>query len=107
MERLIGEGAVRTVKKPSQIKKHLLTMQSSMLFSKECLLNHEAENDIDKSIDQDNYQMKEHQSSWIRNSCLSKEIDAKLDIPIDLDTKSEDSNVTYVMMDNCTVKLSM
>ncbi|XP_046833387.1 zinc finger protein 652-like isoform X1 [Vespa crabro] len=106
VERLIGEGAVRTVKKPSQIKKHLLTMQSSMLFSKECLLNHEAENDIDKTIVQDNYQIKEHQSSWIRNSCLSKEIDAKLDVPIDMDAKSEDSNVTYVMMDNCTVKLA-
>ncbi|KAL2747360.1 zinc finger protein 652-like [Vespula maculifrons] len=105
VERLIGEGAVRTVKKPSQIKKHLLTMQSSMLFSKECLLNHEAENDIGKNIVQDNYQIKEHQSSWIRNSCLSKEIDAKLDVPIDMNAKSEDSNVTYVMMDNCAVKL--
>ncbi|KAF7387515.1 hypothetical protein HZH68_013192 [Vespula germanica] len=105
VERLIGEGAVRTVKKPSQIKKHLLTMQSSMLFSKECLLNHEAENDIGKNIVQDNYQIKEHQSPWIRNSCLSKEIDTKLDVSINMNVKSEDSSVTYVMMDNCAMKL--
>lgn len=35
MERLIGEGAVRTVKKPTQMKKRLLTTQSSVFLQKE------------------------------------------------------------------------
>ncbi|KAK2589331.1 hypothetical protein KPH14_007879 [Odynerus spinipes] len=105
VERLIGEGAVRTVKKPSQIKKHLLTMQSSMLFSKECLLNHESENDVDKGISEDNYQVKEHQPTWFKNTYLSKEDDSRFDVSMDTDTKSEGSDVAYVMMDNCSVEL--
>ncbi|EFN77786.1 hypothetical protein EAI_15017 [Harpegnathos saltator] len=35
VERLIGEGAVRTVKKPTQMKKRLLTTQSSVFLQKE------------------------------------------------------------------------
>lgn len=35
VERLIGEGAVRTVKKPTHMKKRLLTTQSSVLLQKE------------------------------------------------------------------------
>lgn len=34
VERLIGEGAVKTVKKPTQIKKQLLTTQSPIFFAK-------------------------------------------------------------------------
>ncbi|KAI4485587.1 hypothetical protein M0802_012709 [Mischocyttarus mexicanus] len=105
VERLIDEGAVRMVKKPSQIKKHLLTTQSSVLFSKECSLNHEAEDDFDKDIVQDDYEVKEHQTSWIKRSCLSKKNETKLDVSLNMDSKSEDSNVTYVMMDNCTMML--
>lgn len=104
VERLIGEGAVRTVKKPSQIKKHLLTMQSSMLFSKECILNQESENYIDKRMSDNNYQIKEHQPAWIKSSYLSKEEDIRFDVPI-TDIKSENSDVAYVMMDNCSVEL--
>lgn len=35
MERLIGEGAVRTVKKPSQMKKRVFTAQPPMFYRKE------------------------------------------------------------------------
>ncbi|XP_014610589.1 PREDICTED: myoneurin isoform X1 [Polistes canadensis] len=105
VERLIGEGAVRTVKKPSQIKKHLLTTQSSVLLSKECLLNQEAEDDIAKDIVHDNYQIKGDQTPWIKRSCLSKKNDAKHDVSLNMDFKSEDSNVTYVTMDDCTMML--
>ncbi|XP_015187480.1 PREDICTED: myoneurin-like [Polistes dominula] len=102
VERLIGEGAVNVVKKPSQIKKHLLTPQSSVLLPKECLMNQE-EDDFGKDMVQDNDQIKEHETTWIKKS--PKKYDTKHELVVDDNNKSEDSNVTYLMVDDCNMML--
>ncbi|KAF3429382.1 hypothetical protein E2986_03184 [Frieseomelitta varia] len=77
VERLIGEGAVRTVKKPTQIKRQLLTTQSPIFFSK-----NESTNDTSMS----NESVKR-----VPNIIYAR------------DEKQPD--VTYVMMDDCSVNM--
>lgn len=53
VERLIGEGAVRTVKKPSQMKKRLITNQPSMFYRKENLTEEVSEQANDNIFTRD------------------------------------------------------
>lgn len=52
VERLIGEGAVKTVKKPSQMKKRLLTTQPPVFLQKEGFekINERMDNEIVRDI---------------------------------------------------------
>lgn len=103
VERLIGEGAVRTVKKPTQIKKQLLTTQPAMFFSK-----HETTSDLSKILTAETQRIRQKGSSWSKNSRLlhsEANSDAKQVPNIVYTTDNKQSDVTYVMMKNCSVNI--
>ncbi|CAK9816521.1 Zinc finger protein 384 [Anthophora plagiata] len=109
VERLIGEGAVRTVKKPTQIKKQLLTTQSPLFFPKNDSANDITMNDENKIMSNENERIQEKEDVLEENSTLVENSDLNLDtkqIPDIIYTSDEkQSDVTYLMMDDYSVDM--
>lgn len=102
VEKLIGEGAVRTVKKPSQIKRQLLTTQPPVFPSKpqhsRRAQNHDAV--VSKAISR---QKKVRQHAWNNDSSTNESSQAILepDEPLKEKYSSKQSNgITYLMMND-------
>lgn len=110
VERLIGEGAVRTVKKPSKMKKRVFTAQPPMFYRKEesemnktstcnALVNSkkgiaQEENGIER-----NYETYQNYSGFkINHSKSSDSVHETVD---------EQSDITYLMMDDNFVNIGM
>ncbi|XP_032688066.1 DNA ligase 1-like isoform X2 [Odontomachus brunneus] len=121
VERLIGEGAVRTVKKPMQMKKRLLTTQSSVFLQKEDFeemveqAQADAKNDItalnmidNDDIDQQesyetgyDYKQSSHQTYNDSATISSTSNDIIYNTP---DNKQSDIT-TYLLMNDCPVDI--
>ncbi|XP_011635316.1 uncharacterized protein LOC105425973 isoform X2 [Pogonomyrmex barbatus] len=111
VERLIGEGAVRTVKKPSQMKKRVLTAHPPMFYREE---EFEEENDrtsCDTSINSKKDIAQEENSELETNY----EIYQNYDESVKINSKSSDSihttvdeqsDITYLMMDDSFVNIA-
>lgn len=116
VERLINEGAVRTVKKPSQIKKRLITTQPPMLYHNGDFeeINERANDKIftrntsidnsEKSIVKEkdcglvhDYKTCQNYNDSIKNNSASDRIHI---------TADEQSDITYFMMDNDSVNIA-
>ncbi|XP_011257452.2 glutamic acid-rich protein isoform X2 [Camponotus floridanus] len=116
VERLINEGAVRTVKKPSQIKKRLITTQPPVLYHNgDCEEINERANDkiftrntsidnSEKSIVQEedcglvhDYKTCQNYNDSIKNNSASDRIHI---------TADEQSDITYFMMDNDSINIA-
>ncbi|KMQ90380.1 zinc finger protein 384 [Lasius niger] len=117
VERLIGEGAVRTVKKPSQMKKRLITTQPPVFYHKEDFEEvHEQANDnifthdtsIDSSeksvVQEEDYEIV-HNYKTCQNYNDSDKINSTSSDRIHI-TADEQSNITYFMMDNNSAEQS-
>ncbi|CAL1678441.1 unnamed protein product [Lasius platythorax] len=117
VERLIGEGAVRTVKKPSQMKKRLITTQPPVFYHKEDFEEvHEQANDnifthdtsIDSSeksiVQEEDYEII-HNYKTCQNYNDSDKINSTSSDRIHI-TADEQSNITYFMMDNNSAEQS-
>ncbi|KZC09423.1 Zinc finger protein 26 [Dufourea novaeangliae] len=109
VERLIGEGAVRTVRKPTQIKKQLLTTQPPMFFSKNDLTNDITLHNEDKIVSSQSQKVRRKDNAWEENSTLIEDSDLNLDMKqvpnIIYATDEKQSDVTYLMMDDCSVNV--
>ncbi|XP_012540395.1 uncharacterized protein LOC105838973 [Monomorium pharaonis] len=104
VERLIGEGAVRTVKKPSQMKRRVFTAEPPTFYRKE-----ESEeindkiSDCDTSVDckkdvvQDENSI-EHNYETYRNFSDFTKINSKFSDSVGTDVNNSD--ITYLMMDD-------
>ncbi|XP_076238480.1 uncharacterized protein LOC143181772 isoform X2 [Calliopsis andreniformis] len=109
VERLIGEGAVRTVKKPTQIKKQLLTTQPPIFFSKTESANNIQMHNEHKvmSTKSQRIQRKEHvcedNSSEMEDPDLNLNVKEVPNIIYTADDKHSD--VTYLMMDEDSVNI--
>lgn len=117
MERLIGEGAVRTVKKPTQMKKRLLTTQSSVFLQKEDFeemveqAQADAKNDItalnmignDKCIDQqENYETGyDYKTSSHQTYNDSTTISSTSNIIYNTPDNKQPDITTYLLMNDC------
>lgn len=103
VERLIGEGAVRTVKKPSQMKKRVFTAQPPTFYCKE-----ESEEindkifDCDISVDNKKNVTQEENSIERNYETYQNYSDFKnnLNSSDSVDTGVEQSDITYLMMDD-------
>lgn len=110
MERLIGEGAVRTVKKPSQIKKRLITTQPSIFYRKEYFEQDNEQGDnkiftnVDTSVSSSEKNILQEGDSEIVNNYKSCQDDSVKSNSTSGDririTADEQSDVTYFMMNN-------
>ncbi|XP_017755731.1 PREDICTED: uncharacterized protein LOC108547644 [Eufriesea mexicana] len=109
VERLIGEGAVRTVKKPTQIKQQLLTTQSPIFFPKNESTNDISMDNENKIISNENERIQGKGNILEENSTLVKDTDVNLNtkrVPnIIYATNEKQSDVTYLMMDDCSVNM--
>ncbi|KOC60685.1 Zinc finger protein 384 [Habropoda laboriosa] len=109
VERLIGEGAVRTVKKPTQIKKQLLTTQSPLFFPKNDSTNDLTMHDENKIMSNENERVQEKEDALEENSTLMENSDLNLNtkqVPDIIYTSGEkQSDVTYLMMDDYSVNM--
>lgn len=107
VERLIGEGAVRTVKKPSQMKKRVFTAQPPMFYRKEesdktftcdTIVNSkksvaQEENGIERS-----YETYQNYNDFKINLKSSDSVQPTVD---------EHADITYLMMDDNFVNIGM
>ncbi|XP_076284068.1 uncharacterized protein LOC143210770 isoform X2 [Lasioglossum baleicum] len=108
VERLIGEGAVRTVRKPTQIKKQLLTTQPPIFFSK-----NDSTDDIlihnENKIETKHETLQKEDDSWEENSTLMEDSNLNLHMKrvsnIIYASDDKHSDLTYLMMDNCPVNI--
>lgn len=113
MERLIGQGAVRTVKKPSQMKKRVFTAQPPMFYRKgeseevndktsTCDTSVNTKKDIvqeENSRIEHNYETYQNYSDFTKiNSKSSDSVNTIVD---------EQSDITYLMMDDSFVNIGM
>ncbi|CAL7940112.1 unnamed protein product [Xylocopa violacea] len=107
VERLIGEGAVRTVKKPTQIKKQLVTTQSPIFFSKSESASDVSIHNENKILSKKNGRDREKEEVLEENSKLIESCNLNLDtkrVPnIIYTTDEKQSDVTYLMMDDCSI----
>lgn len=106
VERLIGEGAVRTVKKPSQIKRQLLTTQPPVFSSKQRRTPYTPNNEGLVS-DVKSRQQKVLQKPWSNNAIINQSCQAILDtntaIKENYSTHKQPNSVTYLMMNDATM----
>ncbi|XP_046612062.1 uncharacterized protein LOC124301264 isoform X2 [Neodiprion virginianus] len=101
VERLIGEGAVRTVKKPSQIKRQLLTTQSPVFTPRQQRIQHTSSND--ESMTEVKFrQQKALQRACNNNAVINENCQTVLDSNRLTENYSskEPNNVTYLMMND-------
>ncbi|XP_076659414.1 uncharacterized protein LOC143362828 isoform X2 [Halictus rubicundus] len=109
VERLIGEGAVRTVRKPTQIKKQLLTTQPPIFFSKNDSTNDILIHNENKIISTKHQTMQKKDNSWEENSTLMEDSNLNLHMKrvsnIIYASDDKHSDLTYLMMDNCSVNI--
>lgn len=109
VERLIGEGAVRTVKKPTQIKRQLLTTQSPIFFPKNESTNDMSMNNENKITSNENEKIQEKEYVLEETPCPMKNSNLNLDVKrvpnIIYATDEKQPDVTYVMMDDCSVNM--
>ncbi|XP_031838822.1 uncharacterized protein LOC116429684 isoform X2 [Nomia melanderi] len=110
VERLIGEGAVRTVRKPTQIKKQLLTTQPPIFFPKNVSTNDILIHNENKIISSGNQKIQKKDNLWEENSETLTE-DSNLDLHLKqvpniiYAADDKQSDLTYLMMDNCSVNI--
>ena len=111
VERLIGEGAVRTVKKPTQIKRQLLTTQSPIFFSKNESTNDTSMSNENKITSNENEKIQEKEYVLEETPCPMKNSNLNLGVKrvpnIIYATDEKQPDVTYVMMDDCSVNMGM
>lgn len=123
VERLIGQGAVRTVKKPTQMKKRLLSAQPPMFFCKEDFKEmvdqavHEDDHETairDQTISSEKYIMDDEDSeteydyrtTTHQNYTDSVKINSTSnDVIYDAAGDDKQSDITYLMMNNCPVNM--
>lgn len=117
VERLIGEGAVRTVKKPSQMKKRLITTQPPVFYRKEDFeeVNEQANDKIfthdtpiknsKKSVVQEGDCGIVHNYKTCQNYNDSVKINSTSSDGIHV-TDDEQSDITYFMMDNNSINIA-
>ncbi|KAK9294294.1 hypothetical protein QLX08_011046 [Tetragonisca angustula] len=109
VERLIGEGAVRTVKKPTQIKRQLLTTQSPIFFSKNESTNDTSMSNENKITSNENEKIQEKEYVLEETPCPMKNSNLNLGVKrvpnIIYATDEKQPDVTYVMMDDCSVNM--
>ncbi|KOX71793.1 hypothetical protein WN51_02363 [Melipona quadrifasciata] len=109
VERLIGEGAVRTVKKPTQIKRQLLTTQSPIFFPKNESTNDMSMNNENKITSNENEKIQEKEYILEETPCPMKNSNLNLGVKrvpnIIYATDEKQPDVTYVMMDDCSVNM--
>ncbi|KAL0129310.1 hypothetical protein PUN28_004186 [Cardiocondyla obscurior] len=103
VERLIGQGAVRTVKKPSQMKKRVITTQPPIFYHKEKSEVNDKTSIYDTSVNYKKnvvqkrnrieryYEARQRYSDFKINSKFSDNVHATID---------KQSDITYLMMDN-------
>ncbi|KYQ59991.1 hypothetical protein ALC60_00962 [Trachymyrmex zeteki] len=107
VERLIGEGAVRTVKKPSQMKRRVFTAKPPMLCRKEeaddktsiC----EASVNSEKDVAQENGSRIVHNYETYQN--CSDKINSESSDSVHI-TVDEQSDITYLMMNDSFVNIA-
>lgn len=106
---MIGEGAVRTVKKPTQIKKQLLTTQSPIFFPKCDTTNDIPMDNGRKVMLNGNERVQKKTDELEENPALMEDSDLNLNtkqVPnIIYTTDEKQSDVTYLMMDECSVNI--
>ncbi|XP_060814128.1 uncharacterized protein LOC132906191 [Bombus pascuorum] len=109
VERLIGEGAVRTVKKPTQIKRQLLTTESPIFFPKNEPINDMSMDNENKIISNENERIQEKEYILEENSNLMKHSNLNLGTKrvsnIIYATDEKQPDVTYLMMDDCSANM--
>jgi len=111
VERLIGEGAVRTVKKPSQMKRRVFTAQPPTFYRKEevddetltCNTSVNSKKSViqeeDSRIEECNYETYQNYNDFSKvNSKSSDSVHTTVD---------EQSDITYLMMDDSFVNIGM
>ncbi|KAL6424045.1 hypothetical protein ACFW04_009741 [Cataglyphis niger] len=117
VERLIGEGAVRTVKKPSQMKKRLITTQPPVFYRKEDFeeINEQANDRMfihDTSIESsEKSPVQEGDRGIVHNykTCQKYKDSVKINSASSDGnhiTDDEQSNITYFMMNNNSVNIA-
>ncbi|XP_050585752.1 uncharacterized protein LOC126920001 isoform X2 [Bombus affinis] len=109
VERLIGEGAVRTVKKPTQIKRQLLTTESPIFFPKSEPINDISMDNENKIMSNENERIQEKEYILEENSNLMKHSNLNLGTKrvsnIIYATNEKQPDVTYLMMDDCSANM--
>lgn len=109
VERLIGEGAVRTVKKPTQIKRQLLTTESPIFFPKSEPINDMSMDNENKIMSNENERIQEKEYILEENSNLMKHSNLNLGTKrvsnIIYATDEKQPDVTYLMMDDCSANM--
>ncbi|XP_043588827.1 uncharacterized protein LOC122570505 [Bombus pyrosoma] len=109
VERLIGEGAVRTVKKPTQIKRQLLTTESPIFFPKSEPINDLSIDNENKIMSNENERIQEKEYILEENSNLMKHSNLNLGTKrvsnIIYATDEKQPDVTYLMMDDCSANM--
>lgn len=109
VERLIGEGAVRTVKKPTQIKRQLLTTESPIFFPKSEPINDMSIDNENKIMSNENERIQEKEYILEENSNLMKHSNLNLGTKrvsnIIYATDEKQPDVTYLMMDDCSANM--
>ncbi|XP_071859273.1 uncharacterized protein [Bombus fervidus] len=109
VERLIGEGAVRTVKKPTQIKRQLLTTESPIFFPKSEPINDMSMDNENKIMSNENERIQEKEYILEENSNLMKHSNLNLGTKrvsnIIYATDEKQPDVTYLMMDDCSTNM--
>ncbi|XP_026670362.1 zinc finger protein 652-like isoform X2 [Ceratina calcarata] len=105
VERLIGEGAVKTVKKPTQIRRQLLTTQSPIFFAKNEVAKNMVHNG-NKYISSEKKRIGGKENILEENSSAIQNCDLNLAtrrVPKIICAADETpSNVTCLMMDDCS-----
>ena len=109
VERLIGEGAVRTVKKPTQIKKQLLTTQPPIFFSKSQLANDIVVHNENKSMSSESSRVQRKENAWEENTSLVENSGLNLgmkEVPnIIYAADDKHSDVAFLMMDDSSTNI--
>ncbi|XP_053996275.1 zinc finger protein 37 homolog [Hylaeus anthracinus] len=109
VERLIGEGAVRTVKKPTQIKKQLLTTQPPMFFPKCEQANRIPFHNENGILSREIRRIQKEENTWEENSTLIEDSDLNLNVKevpnIMYSSDNKQTDVAYLMMDDCSVNM--
>lgn len=103
VERLIGEGAVRTVKKPVQMKKQLWTTHPPVFVSKQDSMYSRMADELDENEESDEfYQIRQKYNEWNKSMNINRNSQLELDTRISslAPSTGKQSDITYVMMDN-------
>jgi len=105
---------VRTLKKPAQMKKSVLTTESPVFYRKEDFgeLHHQANYEIDKSLDdkkhiaQERDQEMGHNYEFSETYSESTKFDSSFE-DIDYTATDKQSDIAYLMMDNNSENIDM